>query len=79
MRRCEDYTREKKSEFMMECPKDRDDGCLTVFQGMYCARRDRIPLEMWVGSRVFSLKPLSIVSLTRCMKLSSLSITHFLH
>jgi len=32
VRRCEDYTREKKSEFMMECPKDRDDGCLTVFQ-----------------------------------------------
>lgn len=32
VRRCEDYTRERKSEFMMECPKDRDDGCLTVFQ-----------------------------------------------
>ena len=35
VKRCEDYTRERKSEFIMECPKDRDDGCLTVFQGMY--------------------------------------------
>ena len=37
VKRCEDYTRERKSEFIMECPKDRDDGCLTVFQGMYAA------------------------------------------
>ena len=26
MKRCEDYTRERKSEFIMECPKDKDDG-----------------------------------------------------
>ena len=35
VRRCEDYTRARKSEFVMECPKDRDAGCLTVFQGPY--------------------------------------------
>jgi len=32
VKRCEDYTRERKSEFIMECPKEKDVGCLTVFQ-----------------------------------------------
>ena len=58
MRRCEDYTRERKSEFMMECPKDRDDGCLTVFQGMWGSESLR------GDGGVTGL--LSIVSLTRC-------------
>ena len=43
MKRCEDYTRERKSEFIMECPKDKDDGCLTVFQG-----EDWNLSEVWV-------------------------------